>query len=223
MNESDGLSQPLALTATEIKLLDKVDQVINSAVEVEDDTQIISLSKVIQRTGQACALAMAKLLYKWQAAASKFDVEREDWYDYVSSEIGLSTQTIRKYTMVWQWVFENDDVPNNLKPRLMALPMQTLILVAPAASEAQLKRQNWEEIANAPDRSTVHEVIRKIRGQVSSSKNAMVITLKKDGSLWARKMDEYIPFGVLNLENQDPVVVQAIERIIRTAGIVRQE
>jgi len=217
-----SLDQPLALTQTEVRMIDKVDQVVNTAIENKDDSSIVGLSKILQRTGHACALAQAKLLYLWHKAAASFDVEKDDWADYVSSELGLSLQTIRKYVSVWQWVFDNEDVPISIRPRLMNIPMQTLLLVAPAAAESQLTNEHWMEIANAPDRGTVHDLVRKVRGQVSSSKNAMVIMLKRDGTLTARKLDDYIPFGFLNPEVTDPVAVQAVERIIRTAGIVRQ-
>jgi hypothetical protein len=106
---------------------------------------------------------------------------------------------------------------------MMGMPMQTLLLVAPAAAASNLTIENWDAISKAPDRSTIHDLIRKIRGEVSSSKNAMVITWKRDGTLVARKLDEQVPFGFLTIdETLDVVGKQAIERILQAVGIVRE-
>lgn len=218
---SSGLDQSLALTQVELKLLDRVDTVIEAAVKEKDISSIVNLSKTVQRTGHACALAQAKLLFTWKKVFDEFDIG-EDFVDFVSAEVGLSIQTVVKYTKVWEFIFANEDVPDNLKQRLLNQPMQTLILVAPAAQDDDLEAEDWLAIANAPDRATVNDLIREKRGDRSSSGLRLKIIWKRTGELVALKNEELINFGFLSPDVLDPVAKQAIERVIRTAGIVRQ-
>jgi hypothetical protein len=222
-----SLDQSIALTPVELKYLDRVEAAIVKAVEDEDDSGLINIGGALERTGVACALSLARLLFLWNKNFDKFDIG-EEFVDYIHAKLGRAPQTTRKYIQIWSSIFENSQA-YPYRNALMGKGIQSLLLIAPAASEGLLKDNNWEDLANAPDKATISKIIKEITGGRTSSSNALVITLKRDGTLVAVKGNTSVSFGYLNISRIEPDVPEEVLKIITTAidricrvGIVRE-
>ena len=83
---------------------------------------------------------------------------------------------------------------------------------------------DWNEVASAYGHNEVRNIIKRIRGEATSSKTALFIKLDvRTGQLSAKQGEEpYKGFGVINLKlaESDEVIAHAIERLVTSARII---
>jgi hypothetical protein len=87
--------------------------------------------------------------------------------------------------------------------------------------EYELDEDDWQNIVDAPDFNTVNREIRDITGK-KQYKNALNIFMSEDGTLNATQHDETEYVGFLNVEGADDIAWKAIQRLIRTAGVLQK-
>lgn len=216
----NSLDQSEMMTRTELQSLDFINTLIEQAVQTKDPSQINRHISRIRRTQQIEGLALAKLLYMWQELWTQFEIG-ETFEDYVFTEDGISPQTTRKYIALWLSVFENEEIPDEVKVQLYGKPVQGLLLLIAVSRDHQMTTEDWEEVAQAPDTRTIREIVRRVRGEQTNSETALILLMDRDGMLKARKGDQpYIQFGYLDIKPTEPTAQQAIERVLRAAGIL---
>lgn len=219
--EESSLDQVMVLDDKELEAtMDQVDKAIDGAMQAGPDVAI-GYGRRLRSSGQTCAIALSRLLYLLKERWESFPTD-DTFEDAVLKGMGLSQQTVDKYIRVWQRVFENETIGINDKIRLMGKPMNSLLAISAAAGEGQLDEDTVEEIINAHDTAAVKEIVRRVRGIKTSATNSLTILLERDGRLRAKRGDgRYHEFGSL-IDSGDQVVRDAIERIVRTAGIQRR-
>lgn len=216
-NNLDQAVGTLALSTIERSVMDHV----NHALMMRKDDGLIAYVQEILVGMQMRGIRLAYLLYEWKQNCQTFGIEPEDWEDHVFAATGLSLQTIRKYVTVWSVIFANPSVPDGIKDDLAGKPMEGLLLLPAAVREGQLTEDDWNKLADAEDKLSMRNVIRKARGEATSSGTAVRITLMRDGVLMARRGDELEPVGYLKRDGEGIVEI-AVERIIRAAGILEE-
>src|SRR4030042_6546715 len=77
----------------------------------------------------------------------------------------------------------------------------------------------WEELVEAPDFSTVNAKMRDIKGKEPRS-HALLLMIDRDGGIKAIKNDVQVYVGWLNVDDENDVVHQAINRIEKGAGLL---
>jgi len=187
--------------------------------------QIVTLINDIKREVQIKGVMTARLMHalweNWDWAQEEHGIE-DEFVDYIEAETGYSPHTTRKYVNMWHSIFNNDAIPEEIRTTLMGKPIKTLLLLPAAASEGQLD-DKWEEIIDAPSKNDVQQIIREVRGTVTSSGQAIVIVLERDGTLKAKKGNgHYAALGYLNPEAPGEAAQAAFNRIITAAGVVRK-
>lgn len=215
--------QAIVLTDVEEKMFELDNRVVARAIKTKDPAAIANHIRQLRRQGQVSGLSLAHTLYLWKDAVDKFGYDPDDFEDMVLSETGLSVQTTRKYVQMWQAIFNNPQVEAHVVAALRGQPIQNLLLIAPAAKEDGLDEEHWERLADAESKSEVRQIIREVRGVRTSGNNALIIRLKRDGILEARRGDgvyESIGYLSLNLRGSSEVIDAAISRILRASGIV---
>jgi hypothetical protein len=146
-----------------------------------------------------------------------------EFYDYVSVTTGKSPETTRRMVEIWEWVIEK---PKHSKRRLTLLltkPPSGLWYVKQAAKEGQLGEPEWKQIETAHNKQELRQIMLDVRGEYRRGKDALKIMMEEDGILKARKGNKaYAYVGRLNVDVDDPIVTEAIERILNSAGIFRR-
>lgn len=214
--------QPMLLTEGELDVLKSVDRVVEKSVAAGDPRIVLAYIGDLRRSGHVTGLAMAKALYELKVRWDSFPTD-DDFVDVAMSETGLGVGTIRKYTDLWESIFENPAIEQKIKEALQGKPIGSLYLLAPAAKEGQLDEEDWKKAAKAPDRQAVREIVQAKRGLVGPANTTLVIMLDRDGTLKVRMgKGHYVPFGYLNLKLEDENAKKAIERILNYAHVVRR-
>jgi hypothetical protein len=123
----------------------------------------------------------------------------------------------------WEWVIEK---PGHSKKRLamiLSKPPSGLWYVKAASKEGQLGEPEWKRIELANNKQELREIMLEVRGEYRRGKDALKVMIEEDGILKARKGNKaYVYIGRLNVDLPDPVAIEAIERIVNSAGIFRR-
>ena len=211
----------VALSQNELDLItDGVETILDEAIEQKNPEIAFNLARQLIKKQQIGWVALAHWCYlmeqRWEYLGGQ-----EDFLTVASMKLNKSRETLRRYLEIWKWVMEE---PDHGRARLEALcqkPLQGLWYIKTAAKEGQLTEDDWEEIERAPDIASLKEIRDRVRGNYGRAKDALRIMLEPDGTLKASKGGDYVVIGLLNVHLQDnnPVIRAAIERIVRTAGV----
>lgn len=218
MNE---IVEDSALTQGDLDILDEVDEVVIAAVDHADPRMAMKYGSALKRNMQVSGVALAKLLWRIQDSWDVFEESgvEDDFYSVAEAEMGLTLQTIKKYTRMWDSIFANPDIPLPIKQRLLGKPITSLLLL-PALTDEQ--GVDWERVAEAPTRNDLRAYVKEVRGGATSSSTAVFITLDvRTGQLKAHQNGKApIVFGLFNMDRMEEGAAKtAIERIIRNCSI----
>lgn len=210
------------LTKGDVEFLNSVDTVITQAVIQSDPMIAFNFGRALWKDGHLKGLALAKFLAKLGQQWGIFQMGNveERFEDAVNSEIGISPQTVRKYADMWENLFENEDIPTEVKAALYGKPIKSLLLLTAAARDGD--ELDWNEVAMTSTGNEIRDLVREARGEQTSSSSAIRITLDRNGDLKLRRgmTGETVYFGHLDTHLQDdPDVKRAITRIVERAGI----
>ena len=204
------------LTELELtQIFDQVTKIVNGG----SLAGALELGDSLVRYQQASGFAFAHLLYELNGIWAK----DEDFVEYAAIRFGKAPETIRRNIEIWQWVMVE---PKHSRKRLELLatkPFSGLWYLKQAAKEGQLGEPEWKQIETAHNKQELRAIMLEVRGAYRRGKDALRIMMEEDGILKARKGNKaYVYVGRLNVEMEDQVVIEAIERIQNAAGIFRR-
>jgi hypothetical protein len=218
----EQLDQAIVVGDMARRALQFVDDVVDRAISVGSDREMVGFGASLRQGVQVNGLSLAKLLYRWLQHAEEFGIGPDDFVDHIYANLGISAQTTRKYTLMWKTIFEDAKLDEGIYLALMGKPIQGLLSLTAAAREEQLDSEDWQEIANAPDAAAMSEVVRKKRGEQTSSKTRIVITWDRDGTLTARQGDDFEGIGFLKPDCETQFGSAAVDRLLTKGGVVEK-
>lgn len=182
--------------------------------------KIKTLSAQITLTG----LALAKLLYRMHEDWSKFGIN-EGFTDIVYSYVGKSPTTVDRYIQVWK-MYAEGRIPEAFRQATLVLPIRSQVPIALALRQGhEISDEQWKELTNAPDYSSLREILRKVKHE-SMRRSGVVFIFKRNGDLVAIDNQGFSHFvGYLNIKEaaQDEVIDRCITRIIDNSYMIREE
>ena len=217
-----GDNENVLLTHGDRMVFEEVDSIMEQAVIAGDPSIAMKFGRALRRDVRVRGVALAKLLwyvkYRWDEF-EKAGVEDEA-LDVIHAEMGVPPSTSNVYIHMWETIFANPNIPDQIKERLLDKPIRTLKLLPSLTTEGE--DVDWQEIAGALGHEEVRRIIKRIRGEATSSKTALFIRMDtRTGQLSAKRGDEpFTNFGVLNLNSGSPVVDSAVERLVRDGRIM---
>jgi hypothetical protein len=217
------LDQTLRLKDEDRKVFDDVDNVIGRSITAGDPVIALEYGRDLLTRSQVQGLALAKMLYKLRESWALFEASGTgDTLEAMAVvHMGRSAQTVTKYIRLWENVFANETIPDNIRQQLMGRPIKDLLLITAMAREGA-DEDTLKRIVAAPDHNSVRDIVRGERGPRSSSEMAVVVNLEMRrnaanpiGTLTIGREE----FGHLDVENPHPRVKAAIARLVQSAGI----
>jgi hypothetical protein len=225
---SDDVAIVSSIQLSGESIIQNIDEAVNRSIAAGDPLIALEYGRSLQLEGQVRGLALAKMLYKMKKNWAIFvsaGVE-DDFETVVYSVNGYKPGTIDKYVRLWENVFENATLEEELKNRLAALPIGQLLLLSAAASDGDLSRADWDKVTVASNKEEVRDIVREARGERTSSGTAVSLKLyDRDGgqhprgTLVAYQGDESIVVGYLTMDDESLLFDKAKSRLVNGAGI----
>lgn len=225
MDSISPYEQPVSITEYELAEFDEVDTVIEASLIMGDPERAFEYGIKIKRKAAVSSYALAKLLWKLKESWSTFNIEGE-FEDTIFERLGTPKQTTVKYVRMWENIFANPEIPENTKRILMGRPIRDTLLLTASAKEGMTVEQ-LNNAALAPDHATLQEMIRKARGEQTSSSTALrpYIVTRNDHSqytpgtiLCKRGSGPFKPAGMFMIDSEDEDVQQIIARYMNATG-----
>lgn len=224
MMVGNGVDMAVMLTPGDKKIFDMVDEIVEQSIVQGDIQPAMSLGKSLRRSMQASGLALAKLLYRVREAWEVLG-DDNDLYEIIYAEMGVASSTVHKYINMWDAIFANPNISDEIKLQLEGKPIKALLLLTAAAREGEIDKEVWERVSDASTSSEIRSIVRDLRGERTSSSQAIVLELNMtSGILMARKGDQYDVVGMLNvgLRQESDLIEASITRLVNSANIMER-
>ena len=201
------------------EVLDWIEEVIINSIDEKNILIGLNACKGLVGISKKSGLALAKGLYLLRENWEQFEMD-DPFDEYVYPEIGLHPTTVDRYVEVWEML---SVAPANIVARLKDQNIKSLIPIAKAVKQGyEIDEEGWEKLADAPDFTSVSKICREdIKGQ-EPRKSGLQIYVDHIGTLWAWKAGERFYIGSLEIDDDTEPVQQAINRITKNAGVLRQ-
>lgn len=218
-----NLDQRLSLSEGDEKIFREVERKVMSAITAGDPRIAFDFGKRLVRKSMINGVAAAKLLWELN---SKWDLFRaaaidDNFEDVVFAEMGYAPATTRKYVRMWDQLFIDGSVPDDIRQALFGQPIKNLLLLGPSVSDDLLSEEELWEAAHAIDRNELRKILRDATGGRTSSKLALYGVLNMDNGDLSCYTSEGISkdVGFLNIHSDDPDVQKFTQKIVRKVGI----
>lgn len=213
---------------TDVTYFNTVDDIVGRSVAAGDPMIAFEYIQGLQREWFVKGLAVAKLLYRMKQSWALFRSAGidDEFESVVETTIGYSPATVNKYINMWDSIFENPDLSEDLKRDLAGKPIEALLLLTAAAREGSLNDEDWNYVAQTTDIKDIRSIVRERRGDQTSSKNAKLPSLFRreqgglaQGTLTITVNGERKVVGTLLVDSPDDDVVQYINKMINALHI----
>lgn len=220
----------LGMNAEERQIFDDIDGVISRSVHVGDPLLALEYGANIQRRQALEGAALAKLLYKLQENWGLFEAAglEDDLLTMADVHMNVRPATAKKYIAMWQNIFENPSVSDDVKQILRGRNIGDLLLLTAAIGEGQLEGENLYAAALAPDKESIRDLVKGARGMQTSSASAIRIYLlrtdkngMRSGTVYARRGNEIEELFKIKSKYGD-LGEKAIARIIAAPGLIEE-
>lgn len=199
---------------------ERIDEILEKAFKEQDVEYALNACESLVRVAKLSGRALATMLYKLKAHWNIFEVI-ENFEELAYPRIGLHPHTIERYIKVAE-MFATHAIPAELEEQIKQRNMGELIPIANAVAQGyEFDAEDWKELANSPDFSTISKKVRDIKGQ-PPRKSRLIIMVDVSGSLWAMNDEDRKFVGSLEIADDEPIVKKAINRILDSAGVMRQ-
>lgn len=174
-----------------------------------------SMSGIARVTGWASAKLCHGMMNLW--VAQGHDADR--FYDYIKDSTHLKQLIVERYISAWDAISK---LPDNYTDQLVAQPIKNGIALGAAMSQGyEPNDEQIKKLAEAKSNQEFLSIIREVKNK-PAKRGSLTIYLEPDGTLkaWQNNKVEFI--GDLDVKSERPMVVKAIERIVKSAGILRR-
>jgi len=213
-----GLDQALQVDAD--KFLQNIKEHLINAVETRDANRAFGIIKQLRLASQLSGLSLAQALWIIRDSWDRFEVDGE-FEEIAFERIGLHKSTVREYCRVWD-LFEEGYIPLGLESRFKSKNIKDLKYIANTVSRGfDIEQSDWEDLADAPDYSSISKKIREIKG-VEPKKGSLQLYLEEDGTINAWYNDRIVYVGYLDITSFDDIVQKSISRITSGSGMIEK-
>jgi len=198
--------------------LSAIDQEIIHLHDTGDIQQVMNVLNGLGALEDVSGHAKAKLLW----ASSEWyrqNVSNENFADHVTSTTAIKKITVDRYVSTWQYI-EECVIPKQIAERAM----RDLVPIAMTLKQGyDISKEQWRKIDLCASDGELRDILRKIKGK-AERKNARVIKMARDGSLYGYKGKQQYFLGYLNIKEAENNVVLAefIEKIKISVGVIEE-
>lgn len=211
-----GLDQPVRRPFAS-KVLDEVAQTIRYAKRENSLDLALSFAEKLDGALNLSGKGLAWALYQIQKEF--FPEDQEGFLETIFSRLGKAPDTIKRYLKAGDTIaYLNAECSADVRNLWLDRPVQDLIALAQARAEhGNFTARQIATLAKATDNSDLRKNIRALTGKEETESTAIMLELRKDGTLVAYQADKRVEIGYLG--SKDPIGKRAIARIIGRSHI----
>jgi len=216
-----SLDQSLDTDGSEEEILERVEKLINKAIEEKDVIKALDIPKQIIMVQKVAGLGLAKAIYMIKNNWDAFELD-ESFDEYAMEWFGSHKATITRYERVWRTLHSDqaDNIPEKAKEKLQSMNLSSQVVVANIIEQGyELDDNEWKELSEQPDYHSVNRIARDIKGKDPRSQS-LQIWIEEDGTIKCSKGGSTYYVGWLDAANDNTIVQQAIERIKKHTGVM---
>lgn len=206
---------------SDVDIRKNIQRIIDEAVAEKNVKKAVNICYQIVRVLHMGGLALAESLHAIYAHWSEFGIN-DRFEDVIAATTGLHKATVQHYTLVWEKLYTEENVPKQFKDDLRKMNIKSQIPIAQALNAGyEIDKEGWKELTDSPDFSSVSALLRQIKGKEPRSQ-ALILMMDTDGGIRAIKgeVDTYV--GWLKVDDESLVVRQAVARIVNESGILQR-
>lgn len=214
----EGEDQSLPTEDDFLYLRQRIASLTQSALENADLDKATHLVRSLVRVAKVSGRELARVLYQFSLHWADFRVEEsfEEWADRTT---GLHPHTVERYVRV-EALFDLP-LPEEVRTDLTDRNLAELFPIANMTAQGyDPSPEQWEKLIRQPDEASIRAVVREIK-EAEPRPSALVLRVDEHGSIWGHRDSRRKFVGSLEVADEDPIVQQAIERIRRTAGMIK--
>ena len=214
----NGLDQSLPIDDN--RILDTVDEIIKESLKRNDVYYALNACRNVKQIAQLSGIALAKFFYLIKRHWDEYGIV-DNFNDTVADYVGVHSATVNKYVKIWK-MHETKLIPEKFAESIRQRNIKDQVPLATMLDQGyEPDESDWEDLDNAPDFTSISAKIREIEGK-EPSRSALLIFLSDDGQLTAMQEGETEFVGFLNIEEAGLIADKAIQRIIRSAGVMER-
>jgi hypothetical protein len=217
----------MLLRQEELRILDTVSETVERAIVSGNPLVATDFANDIIRSGQVRGLALAKLFFEVKSKWELFQASgiEDEFENFMYIHTGKDPQTIRKYALMWENLFNNPSYSEETKQKLMGRNIRDLLLLTALAGDTT--EDVLQEAAEAPNSNSVRDIVRRERGAATSANSALRIYCQfrkesniPEGTLYIRDENgKPTIIGTLHLNSGDERTERAVNRILNSSHI----
>jgi hypothetical protein len=216
------------LILPDVKIFVEIDDVLRRSIVIGDPLVAIEYGSELIAGARLKGYALAKLLHgiktNWEIY-SRAGTE-DSFESMIHAQIGISPETSEKYVRMWQSIFENPDVDQQTRELLFGKPIEYSLLLTASVADGDLQGDSLKMAAVAEDKSELRSIIRKARGDKTSSGTAVLlfITMRDKGNtpaytIFCKRKNEKRILGTL-LAPMDELSEKGISKLLGGAKVM---
>lgn len=206
----------------------EIETIVERAVVAGDPLIATDYGNELSRTIVSKGIGLAHLLYGLRSNWALFrraGIE-EEFGDFINAHMEtVTSKTAISYADMYEAVFVNAPLTEELKLQLARKPMKQLLLLTAAVREGSLEKDDLEDVVLLDYRG-VRDRVRAARGDATSSSSAIYARLVQretskypQGSLVVFGGGEVEPIGFLKLEPETDAGKKFLERMKNQMGL----
>lgn len=200
----------------------KIDEIIKRSIKEKNAYIALDAAKTLVGVAKLSSFGLAKLLYYTKKNWHRYKIT-ETFEEVAYDRVGIAPANIDRYIRVWG-MFDNALIPQDYVEELQQRNIKDLIPLANALYQGfEVEQEEFEKLVDAPDYNSFAKIVREdIKGK-PPRKGALSLYLDLKGTIWGIQDKERKFVGSLEIDSDDDIVLKAVDRIVKGAGMLRSE
>ena len=196
--------------------LNGIDAVLTRIEESGDFDIGANTLRSMYAAGRAIAHSTVKLCHGMHRLWTQAGRDPDQFWMWMQDVTPIKKITIERYINAWEAYLTLDD------DRLLTRPIKDLVALGSTLAQGyEVDKSDVDSLIEATSPTEFAGQLRLIKGQ-EPRKSLLTIYLEPDGTLNAWNKDGVVNIGYINLSNESPIAVKAIERIVRCSGLIKR-
>jgi NDP-sugar pyrophosphorylase family protein len=210
-----------SIDSDDLSILERVDKILGEAVKQKNAFIALNACRSLVQVAKTSGLGLAKILYMTYFHWDEFNIE-DKFEDIVYEYVGLHKYTVSRYVRVWA-MHQEKKIPAKFEQQILQRNINDQIPIATALVQGyKIQDDQWDRLANAADFQEISHIVRQdIKGK-EPSVDALRLHIDRMGIIWAYRGAEKRIVGNLEVQEEDEIIKQAIQRIINNCGITEE-